>query len=93
MSKVTDSDTESDSSDIESLLSCNWYYILLNLLLLRTMTIVTLREIFSSNHPAIVEQEILNGANAIIVDRWRLMLTVFAVQKQMKSTMRCLKVS
>ena len=35
------------------------------------MKIVTLRERFSSNHSAIVEQGILNDANAIIVDRWR----------------------
>ena len=95
MSKVTDSDNESDSSDIESLLSfqLSWCRILLNLLLLRTMKIVTLRKRFSSKHPAIVKQGIVNGVNAIIVNRWRLMLRVFVVQKQMKSTKRCLKVN
>ena len=33
----------------------SWCRILLNLLLLRTMKIVTLREMFSRNHPAIVK--------------------------------------
>ena len=59
MSKVTDSDIESDSSDIENLQCCNnpskLYSILLNLLLLRTMKIVKLMEMLNNNHPAIVE--------------------------------------
>ena len=57
------------------------------------MKIVTLWEMLSSNHLAIVKEGILNGVNAIIVDIWRLMLRVFAVQKEMKSTKRCLKVN
>ena len=59
MSKVTDSDTESDNSDIENLQCCNnpskSYSILLNFLLLRTMKIVTLMEMFNNNQSAIVE--------------------------------------
>ena len=57
--KVTDSDTESDSSDMESLLSSNdpiksvpYFF---KLLLLQTMKIMTLREMFRSNHSAVVE--------------------------------------
>ena len=73
MSKVTDSDTKSDSSDTESLLSCNNPS---KLVPHSFEPLASLKDedsnsegMLSSNHSTVVEQRILNGVNAIIVDR------------------------
>ena len=71
MSKVTDSDTESHSSDIESLLSYNDPSMLVPYCFepFASSNDEALKEMFSSNYPAIVEEGILNGVIAIMVNR------------------------
>ena len=95
MSKVTDSDTESNSFDIESLLSCN------NPCKLVPYSFEPFASSINedSDSERNLQQQsdttigILDNVNAIIVERWKLMQRVFAVQKQMKSTKRCSKVN